>query len=396
MIVPATDTPSTLDRVVARVEATVGPQDEVIVIRSGRGPAAARNAGAQIAKSQILVFLDSDVEVHPDALDRIRQAFLADPTLTAVFGSYDDRPPLDGTVSRFRNLLHHHVHQQAAGEATTFWAGLGAVRKDAFLAAGGFDVDSYPTSMMEDIELGMRLSAAGARIVLDPDLRATHLKSWGLVSMVHTDLTRRGMPWVRMLLHRRELSSAMNLGWRHRLSALGFGAVVLAAITGRPRAGAALLGSVVVLNRDFYALLVRRGGLRLGVAGVGLHLIHHATAAAAVPAGIAAHALHTVRDRAVAAQALEGSPPAMPQPARVNGSRSEGSSKLSGSTTIARWSWSTTGAGSRYTSRASARRSASSASPTPARPLPATVASRRLAAAGSRSPTTTAGRPLTG
>ena len=328
IIVPATDCPPTLERVVATVEAAAGPHDEVLVIKSGRGPAAARNAGAAVAGGEILVFVDSDVEVHADAFARIREAFRADPGLTAMFGSYDDRPPLGGTVSQFRNLLHHHVHQAAAGEATTFWAGLGAVRRDAFLAAGGFDVDSYPTSMMEDIELGMRLSAAGARIVLDPELRATHLKSWGLVSMVRTDLTRRGMPWVRMLLHRRELSSALNLGWQHRASALGFTAAVLAALAGRGRVSAVATGGVVALNWHFYALLVRRGGLRLGAAGVLLHGLHHLTSVAAVPAGVAEHALHRVRTR-------EASAAAIPQPARVSGSRPDGSSKVPGTTAIA-------------------------------------------------------------
>ncbi|MGH7896935.1 MAG: acetone carboxylase subunit gamma, partial [Candidatus Binatia bacterium] len=41
--------------------------------------------------------------------------------------------------SRFRNLLHRHVHQEGAGPATTFWAGLGAIRREAFERVGGFD-----------------------------------------------------------------------------------------------------------------------------------------------------------------------------------------------------------------------------------------------------------------
>ena len=38
---------------------------------------------------------------------------VADPGLTALFGSYDDHPPARDVVSQFRNLLHHFVHQQA-------------------------------------------------------------------------------------------------------------------------------------------------------------------------------------------------------------------------------------------------------------------------------------------
>jgi hypothetical protein len=36
---------------------------------------------------------------------------------------------------------------------------------------------------------------------------------------------------------------------------------------------------------SFYVLLARRGGIRLALLGVPLHLVHHLTAALSVPAG---------------------------------------------------------------------------------------------------------------
>src|SRR5881275_2620193 len=145
LVVPATDGPVTLERVLAAVERADASPDEVIVVREPErlGPAAARNRGAQLATADVLVFVDADVEVHPDAFGRIRAAFDEDPELAALFGSYDDDPGADGVVSAFRNLLHHHVHHEGAGPATTFWAGLGAVRRDVFEAAGGFDAERY-------------------------------------------------------------------------------------------------------------------------------------------------------------------------------------------------------------------------------------------------------------
>ena len=81
--------------------------------------------------------------MYTDALARVRAAFADDPGLTAVFGSYDDAPP-GGTVAAFRNLLHHHVHHRGAGPASTFWSGLGAIRRDAFLAAGEAALKTRP------------------------------------------------------------------------------------------------------------------------------------------------------------------------------------------------------------------------------------------------------------
>src|SRR5207248_11244099 len=128
---PATDGSPTLDRCLDSLRSGA---DELVVVTepAGAGPAEARNLGAARATGDVLVFVDSDVVVHPDALERMRAAFAGDETLTAVFGCYDDAPEADGVVSRFRNLLHHHVHRAAAGQADTFWAGLGAVRSRAF------------------------------------------------------------------------------------------------------------------------------------------------------------------------------------------------------------------------------------------------------------------------
>jgi Glycosyl transferase family 21 len=301
VVVPATDRPPTLPRCLAALRRSVGPDGgpldglEVIVVDGPPelGVCAARNSGARDASGEVVVFVDADVEVHPDALARIQAAFAAAPALTAVFGSYDDAPP-GGTVAAFRNLLHHHVHQAAGGPATTFWSGLGAVRREAFLAAGGFDGSRFPHPSVEDIELGARLTGAGARIVLDPAVQGTHLKAWTLRGMVRTDFARRGVPWVALLLRSGQWraggeSTALNLGWRHRLSAAACAVGALALPARRPTVVAAALLVLVGANHRFYGLLAHRRGVRGAVAGVGLHAVHHLTAVAAVPAGIAVH-----------------------------------------------------------------------------------------------------------
>jgi glycosyltransferase involved in cell wall biosynthesis len=273
-IVPATDAPPTLARCLAAIAAADDAPEEVIVVdeADGPGPAAARNEGARRATGDVLVFVDADVEPHRDVFTRVRAAFAADPGLDALFGAYDDDPADPALVSRFRNLLHHHVHLEGAGRAETFWAGLGAIRRSAF---PGFDAERYPAASVEDVELGLRLSARGARIVLDPHIQGRHLKGWTLATMVHTDFARRGVPWAELLLEGGRGSTALNLGPRHRLSALA--ALGLLARRRRLAAVAALL----VLNRRFYALLLRREGPARAAAGVGLHALHHLTGVAA-------------------------------------------------------------------------------------------------------------------
>jgi GT2 family glycosyltransferase len=291
VIVPATDRPPTLARCLAAIGAAKEPPERVVVVEEspGPGPAAARNTGGTGVDADVLVFVDADVEVHEDAFVRIRRTFERDPSLGAVFGSYDDAPPAPGLVSGFRNLLHHHVHQAAAGPASTFWAGIGAMRREVFEAHGGFDAERYPRASIEDIELGCRVAAAGTRIELDPRLLGTHLKSWTLRSMVETDFSRRGAPWVALMLGSDASRSALNLGWRHRASAASL--LIGSLAVGRSRRGtaAASLAALLVLNRAFYVLLLRRRGPVDAVAGIGLHVLHHATGIAAVPAGVLLH-----------------------------------------------------------------------------------------------------------
>lgn len=290
MIVPATDVPATLERCVQAIEPLLLPEDELHVVTEPAGchPSRARNIGVDLATGDVLVFVDADVELRSDAIARLRASFDADPGLAATFGSYDDAPVAGGIVSAFRNLLHHHVHHEAPGAATTFWTGLGAVRRPAFDAVGGFDAERR---YLEDVDLGMRLSANGDRIVLDPRIQGTHLKRWTLWEMVRTDFIGRAIPWVELLLRHRHSTSTLNLGWRHRLSALA----ALVGAAGLVRRRAALIAggaaALVLLNRGFYGLLLRRLGLTAAVVGVALHALHHLVGLAAVPVALVRHML---------------------------------------------------------------------------------------------------------
>jgi hypothetical protein len=285
VIVPATAPAPTLSRCLAALKAA-GPDELLVADEPARAtPAAARNLAAERATGDVLVFVDADVLVHADALDRIR-ARLRDPGLDAVFGSYDDSPEAPGPVSGFRNLLHHHVHHEGAGRAQSFWTGLGAVRRAAFDGAGRLDP---ARRWLEDVELGARLIQAGARIELDPAIQGTHLKRYTLASMLHVDTVERAIPWVDLMLDGRAPHSALNAGAKHRVSALLALGVVGAAALRRPGASLLALGAFAAMNSDLYAKVASRRGPLEAAAAVPLHVMHHVSATAAIPAGVALH-----------------------------------------------------------------------------------------------------------
>ena len=291
VIVPATDGPTTLGPCLDAIRAALPPEGEVLVQSrpAAAGPAEARNLATSRARGEVLVFVDADVIVHPETLEQIARRFEREPGLTALFGAYDDRPVAAGAVSRFRNLLHHHIHVASAGPVDSFWAGLGAVRREAFEAAGGFDAGRYPRPAIEDIELGMRLADRGGRIELDPAIRGTHLKAWTLRSMLATDFARRGVPWTRLQLDRRRRSRGLNLAPQRMAAAAAAVGIAVSAARGRPVWAAASTGAMVALSLPLYELLAREGGARLATAGVPLQALHLLAAACSVPVGAIAH-----------------------------------------------------------------------------------------------------------
>jgi GT2 family glycosyltransferase len=177
-------------------------------------------------------------------------------------------------------LLHHFVHQHGNREAETFWAGCGAIRRAAFEAVGGFDEERFPRSSIEDIDLGYRLRRAGHRIALDPTIQATHLKRWTLASVVWTDVTRRAIPWARLIVEQGRSLDHLNLEWRQRAAAFFAALACLFLALAVVRAVflvAALLALVAVigLNRGLFALFTRRFGFAFAAACVPLHVLYY-------------------------------------------------------------------------------------------------------------------------
>jgi|GEM_PF-656404 len=251
------------------------------------GPAFARNRGAAKAKGDLLVFVDADVEVHPGTLAGFERVFAEDAGLAAAFGSYDDQPPAPGRVSRFKNLLHHWVHQHGGGEAETFWAGCGAIRREIFASVGGF-AESYRKPSIEDIELGARLRGAGHRIRLCPDILCTHRKRWTFGSLLRTDIFRRAVPWTRLILHKGHLPKGLNTDRSSRWSAVLAALLVFGLLAGTVAAalGESLLSALAVglglaagaglalLNRHLYRFFFEHGGFLFGITSMAMHVLY--------------------------------------------------------------------------------------------------------------------------
>jgi len=230
-----------------------------------RGAAAARNMGAGEARGDILLFVDADTVIHKDALEKISKKFSSDPNLGALMGSYSDETACSNFVSVYKNLLHHFTHQTSYEQASTFWTGCGAIRREIFERIGGFDED-YKSASVEDIELGYRLSTRGIPILLARDIQVSHLKCYTLISLIKSDLFCRAIPWTKIMLRKRIFKNDLNTKSSNVAGlAVSYLSLIAAAIGIFHHSTLMLLPVLalvfILLNREFLLFVKKKRGL---------------------------------------------------------------------------------------------------------------------------------------
>lgn len=257
---------------------------KVMVMPKNGGPGGARNLAATVATGDVLWFVDSDVIAWEDGARRIA-ATMSDPQVGAVFGSYDATPDGSPWFSRYKNLMHRFYHQTAKRDASTFWAGCGAVRADVFRRIGGFDVETYRVPSIEDIELGYRIRRTGSRIALDPGLLGKHLKVWTPKGAFHTDIFRRALPWARLMIAREGVTNDLNTGTMERVRAVVAGLLILSVLslplTGLWWLPLVLAALAVAINLTLFRFMLANGGPLFALGALAWHQFYYVYSATA-------------------------------------------------------------------------------------------------------------------
>ncbi len=266
-----------------------------VVRKVNGGPASARNAGAAVATGDVLVFVDADIVVPVDAFARLEADFAANPAASAIWGTVAAEHPHAGLVSRYKNLTHRHFTLQQDDQTRHLTTMLAAVRREAFLATGGFD-ESLTSVSVEDVEFGRDLYEQGALVLLDRGLAAVHHHRFTLGRALKNDF-HKARNHVRTTLDRRRKGDASvrvdGPGERRQVHylvgvPLGAGAVV-ALLAGRWRLSAALTAAFAVWERDLLKFLATEQGPLFAAACLPLMLVERTTVATAVVVGTADH-----------------------------------------------------------------------------------------------------------
>ena len=139
-----------------------------VVRQANRGPAAARNAGAALARGTLLAFLDDDCLPAPDWLEALEARSLAEPG--AALGGRTVNALPENPFSTASHLLSEYLvgYLNVDPACSRFHASNNfVVPADAFHAVGGFD-ETFSIAAAEDREFCGRWLAGGRRLVGAP------------------------------------------------------------------------------------------------------------------------------------------------------------------------------------------------------------------------------------
>ena len=153
---------------------TIAEQLGCRVIRQSTngGPALARNAGAEAARGEVLIFVDADTEMRRDSIREALRA-LEEPGVGAVTGMYEPEPLNGGFFPAYYAYFKYHAFTaHPVDRIHAFGAQCAAIRRDLFDRAGGFRAFPWGVDIEND-EFGHRVCRHSA-IALSTRFRVGH------------------------------------------------------------------------------------------------------------------------------------------------------------------------------------------------------------------------------
>lgn len=163
------------------VPGDIGPAATPLTVRVHRqqnaGPAAARNAGAALARGRLLVFTDDDCLPEPEWLETL--AARAEALPGHLIGGATINALADNTFSAASQELVSYLYEYGRDRAgdpewsAFFTSNNLAVPADGFKQIGGFDAE-FPLAAGEDRDFCDRWSAHGLPMTFAPDARVMH------------------------------------------------------------------------------------------------------------------------------------------------------------------------------------------------------------------------------
>lgn len=163
-----------------------------LIKRTNHSSAAyARNAGAEKFSDGILVFIDSDVIIEKECLNRLIQPIIEE-SKTATIGNYSQDVKGLNFAQRYKQLYIHHVYNQRnSAIKNDFWTAISAIDAATFHQLNGFD-SSFKGANGEDQEFGIRLTKNNYSVVSVTNAYGQHINPYTVGKLIRNDF-RKGV-----------------------------------------------------------------------------------------------------------------------------------------------------------------------------------------------------------
>ena len=250
--------------------------DTVIALTEHRGPAFARNRGAEKAVGEYIVWTDSDVVWPADLLSRTAALIDANPGCTGVSAWSGGEPLNGGFAAEFTMLqenffLDEYLKSRNGRRFGFVTTRCGAVKRDLFFAAGMFD-ERYLTPGIEDYEFSLRFRRFGDFIYL-PDSGVRH--RWPASTLnIASRLFRNSYLWSNTIKDAARFEDAVTTRGRALANVAGalFFLSLPACALGPWFAAAPLFFALAgfYLNRKIFMYFMSRKGLFFALGGAAL------------------------------------------------------------------------------------------------------------------------------
>jgi len=161
---------------------------KIIELKQNRGPAFARNAGANLASGDILLFVDSDVIVKEDILMKVNKTF-NNREVSVVQGIYSHVPNYKNIITQYQQSFYcYYTWREQYRYTNTLSSMCFAVRKNTFHKLKGFNIN-IKKATSEDEEFGYKLINDGNKILISRELNVEHKVNYTIEKFIKRNFT---------------------------------------------------------------------------------------------------------------------------------------------------------------------------------------------------------------
>lgn len=237
-----------------------------------RGTSAARNTGWREARGDVVVFVDADVVVRPDAIPRLLAALEATPDALGANGALAARGGT-GAAGWYANVSIHYQHLLHGDRVASAFTSLCALRRSTLVEMGGWE-DRWHGRYADDVVTRFHLPPGS--LLVDHAAQGDHHKKVPALGLLRHRFWI-GWFYVRSLVaHRGEVAhhpGTAVLSMRYPVNTLLAACLPLLAFAPLPTlpiAALALTAAGLANNAGFLAFVTRTYGVGHALAAIPL------------------------------------------------------------------------------------------------------------------------------